>query len=242
MAGPGDALFCNECAARKHIENVRWPLGAACIRCQSQNVIRMGGHTQAGMFLCRDCRNKFSARMGTAMEHSHVPLHKWLLALLVATTSEGYLSPQKLKVRLGLGSYRTAWLMTQRIRDVLWRHRQELERRASRRDLNLFCPARLAPSSTRSERGSITFDEALKALVAYPPKSTAHAAIKRERRAFERVPVAGEDCGDAAAVRPARSGQLGVRAVADRESEVARRDAPITNSRRDDGGAVLVST
>jgi hypothetical protein len=130
--------------------------------------------------------------MGTAMEHSHVPLHKWLLALLVATTDEGYLSPQKLKVRLGLGSYRTAWLMTQRIRDVLWRHRQELERRGSRGDLNSSWPVRLRPTSTHGERGSITFDEALKALVACPPKSAAHAAIKRERRAFERAPVAGK--------------------------------------------------
>src|SRR5271166_4971054 len=135
MLDPREAFFHNEYSARQYIENVRWPDGPACIRCQSKNVIRMGGRTQPGMFLCRECRNKFSCRMGTAMEHSHVPLHKWLLALLLVTPSGGYLSPQKLKLQLGLGSYRTAWLMTQRIRDALWRHRRELERQGCRPDL-----------------------------------------------------------------------------------------------------------
>jgi transposase-like protein len=192
MPDPGEALFYDEYSARQHIENVRWPGGAACIRCQSQNVIRMGGRTQAGMLLCRDCRSKFSCRMGTAMEHSHVPLHKWLLALLVATTSQGHLSPQKLKVRLSLGSYRTAWLMTQRIRDALWRHRQELERRGCRGDLNSSSPGRLGLASTRCERGSTSFDDALNALIAYPPRPSDRADMERKRRALKQAPVAGK--------------------------------------------------
>jgi hypothetical protein len=193
MPDPGEALFYDEYSARQHIENVRWPGGASCIKCQSQNVIRMGGRTQAGMLLCRDCRNKFSSRMGTAMEHSHVPLHKWLLALLVVTTSPpGHLSPQKLKVRLGLGSYRTAWLMTQRIRDALWRHRQELERRGSRGDLNSSSPGRFGLASTRGERGSVSFDEALNALIAYPPKPPDRAGIERKRRALKLASVVGK--------------------------------------------------
>ena len=62
------------------------------------------------------------------MEHSHVPLHKWLLALFMVTKCERYLSPQKLKRELGLGFYRTAWLMAQRIRDALSQYRRELDR------------------------------------------------------------------------------------------------------------------
>ena len=61
-----------------------------------------------GMLLCRECRNKFTCRMGTSMEHSHVPLHKWLQALLNVTTGDRRLSPQRLKADLDLGSYRTA--------------------------------------------------------------------------------------------------------------------------------------
>jgi transposase-like protein len=192
MPDPREAFFEDEYSARQHIENVRWPGGAACIRCQSQNVIRMGGRTQAGMLLCRDCRSKFSSRMGTAMEHSHVPLHKWLLALLILTTSQGHLSAQKLKVQLGLGSYRTAWLLTQRIRDALWRHRQELERRNCRGDPNSSSPGRLGNGSTRCERGSVSFDEALNAIIACPPKPPDQAGVERKRRALKPASVAGK--------------------------------------------------
>jgi hypothetical protein len=113
--------------------------------------------------------------MGTAMEHSHVPLHKWLLALLVATTSRGYLSPQKLKLQLGLGSYRTAWLMTQRIRDALWRHGRESERRGSRRGLISSLP------DTPPLSPGAVFDDALNALLACPTQP-------RERARIEQIP------------------------------------------------------
>ncbi len=182
MPDPGEAVFYDEYCARQYIESVRWPDGPACIRCQSKNVIRMGGRTQAGMFLCRDCRNKFSCRMGTAMEHSHVPLHKWLLALLLVTPSRGYLSPQKLKLQLGLGSYRTAWLMTQRIRDALWRHRRELERQGSRRGPLSSLPHTLplSPGGLASPSRAC-FDDALNALLACSPKPPERARVEHKR-------------------------------------------------------------
>jgi hypothetical protein len=50
----------------------------------------MEGKTQAGMFLCNVCRNKFTVRTGTVMERSHVPLHKWLLATHLMAAQEGH--------------------------------------------------------------------------------------------------------------------------------------------------------
>lgn len=178
-----DAIFSDEASARRYVEAIRWPNGPACTRCQTRNVIRMGGRTQAGMFLCRECRNKFTCRMGTAMEHSHVPLHKWLLALSLVTSGNGYLSPQKLRLLLGLGSYRTAWLMAQRIRDALWRHRQELERQGCRRDL--IPPAQSGLASSDGESGRILFDAVLAALIACPPKLAKPAGAERKRRIRE---------------------------------------------------------
>jgi transposase-like protein len=32
------------------------------------------------MFLCDDCRHKFTVRTGTLWERSHVTLHNWLFA------------------------------------------------------------------------------------------------------------------------------------------------------------------
>jgi Transposase zinc-ribbon domain len=212
MPDPWEAFFYDEDSARQYLENVRWPDGPACIRCQSKNVIRMGGRTQAGMFLCRECRNKFSCRMGTAMEHSHVPLHKWLLALLLVTPSRGYLSPQKLKLQLGLGSYRTAWLMTQRIRDALWRHRRELERQGSRRGLISSLPHTppLSPGGLASP-SSACFDDALNALITCPPKRPERARIEQKRpfqpRAITALAVAEAQAIAVSSAAPARKPQ-----------------------------------
>ena len=80
--------FHDEDAAREHIEASRWPNGVNCPHCGSLNVMRMGGKTQAGMFLCRDCADKFTCRTGTVMERSHIPLHKWLLAMMLLSSSK----------------------------------------------------------------------------------------------------------------------------------------------------------
>lgn len=112
--------FTNEDAARAHIEASRWPNGEVnCPLCGSLNVRRMGGKTQAGMFLCNDCRDKFTCRTGTVMERSHIPLHKWLLAIHLMASSKKGISAHQLMRNLGLGSYRTAWFLCHRIREAM---------------------------------------------------------------------------------------------------------------------------
>ena len=111
--------FHDEDAARAHIEASRWPNGANCPLCGSINVMRMAGKTQAGYFLCRDCRGKFTCRTGTVMERSHIPLHKWLLAIHLMTSSKKGMSAHQLFRNLGFGSYRTAWFLAHRIREAM---------------------------------------------------------------------------------------------------------------------------
>ena len=114
------ARFHNEDAARKHIEASRWPDGVAvCPHCGSHDTMRMAGKTQAGMFLCRSCRDKFSCRTGTLMERSHIPLHKWLLAIHLLASSKKGMSAHQLMRNLGIGSYRTAWFLCHRIREAM---------------------------------------------------------------------------------------------------------------------------
>jgi transposase-like protein len=71
------------------------------------------------MFLCNDCRDKFTVRTGTVFERSHIPLHKWLLALHVMAASKKSVSALQLQRMLGLGSYRTAWFMCYRCREAM---------------------------------------------------------------------------------------------------------------------------
>jgi transposase-like protein len=114
-----DPIFHNEAKAEEHIFNQRWPDGEpTCPHCGSTKVRRMGGKTQAGMFLCNDCRDKFTVRTGTVMERSHVPLHKWLLATHLMAASKKGMSAKQIERMLGV-TYKTAWFLMHRIREAM---------------------------------------------------------------------------------------------------------------------------
>jgi transposase-like protein len=111
--------FHDEDAAREHIEASRWPNGeVVCPHCGSLNVMRMGGETQAGMFLCRDCADKFTCRTGTVMERSHIPLHKWLFAMMLMSSSKKGASAHQIHRMLGI-TYKSAWFLAHRIREAM---------------------------------------------------------------------------------------------------------------------------
>lgn len=114
-----DKIFNDEAAAEAHIIASRWADGVTCPHCGSVNVMRMAGKTQAGYFLCRDCRDKFTCRTGTVMERSHIPLHKWLLALHLMASSKKGISALQLQRNLGLGSYKSAWFLAMRCREAM---------------------------------------------------------------------------------------------------------------------------
>jgi transposase-like protein len=111
--------FHDEDAAREHIEASRWPNGqVVCPHCGSLNVMRMGGKTQAGMFLCRDCADKFTCRTGTVMERSHIPLHKWLMAMMLLSSSKKGMSAHQMHRMMGI-TYTSAWFLCHRIREAM---------------------------------------------------------------------------------------------------------------------------
>lgn|SRR5487761_54235 len=116
-----DPIFNDEEAARKHFEAVRWPDGPMCPRCGTvgNSVELKGKSTRPGVYNCRDCDNPFSATIGTIFERSHIPMHKWLLAVRLMASSKKGMSAHQLWRMLGFGSYRTAWFMGHRIRESM---------------------------------------------------------------------------------------------------------------------------
>jgi transposase-like protein len=110
--------FTKEKAAIAHLEASRWPDGVNCPHCGSVAVTRMGGETQAGYFQCNDCRDKFTARTGTVMERSHIPVHKWLLAIHLMSASKKGMSAHQLHRMLGI-TYKSAWFLAHRIREAM---------------------------------------------------------------------------------------------------------------------------
>lgn len=113
-----DPIFHDEARAVAFVEATRWPEGVTCPHCASDRVRRMGGKTQAGMFLCNACRRKFTCRTWTVMERSHVPLRKWLLAAHLLAASGKGLSAREMERTLGV-TYKTAWFLRHRIREAM---------------------------------------------------------------------------------------------------------------------------
>lgn len=111
--------FTDEDKAREVIEASRWPNGAVCPYCsKSEPVKALGGKSMGpGWYHCSECRKKFTVRTGTLYERSHIPLHKWLLATHLLTSSKKGMSAHQLFRMLGFGSYKTAWFMAHRIRE-----------------------------------------------------------------------------------------------------------------------------
>jgi transposase-like protein len=110
--------FTDETAAIAHLEQSRWADGVTCPYCGSVSVTRMAGKTQAGYFQCNDCRDKFTCRTGTVMERSHIPVHKWLLAIHLLSASKKGMSAHQLHRMLGV-TYKSAWFLAHRIREAM---------------------------------------------------------------------------------------------------------------------------
>ena len=112
-------IFTDEAAAVAHMEADRWPNGVTCPLCGvADEAKKMGGKTQAGMFLCNACRGKFTVRTGTVFERSHIPMHKWLLASHLMASSKKGISAHQLHRMLGI-TYKSAWFMAMRIREAM---------------------------------------------------------------------------------------------------------------------------
>jgi transposase-like protein len=114
-------IFNDEDSARVYFEGIRWPNGPVCPHCGVVNEATLvhGKSHRPGMYQCNACREPFTVMIGSVMESSHVPLHKWALAFRLMASSKKGVSAHQLMRNLGLGSYRTAWFMAHRVREAM---------------------------------------------------------------------------------------------------------------------------
>ncbi len=104
--------FADEDKCRAYLEELRWPDGVRCPRCESHKVSRIRERNQ---FDCDSCRYQFSVTAGTLFHDSHLPLRKWFLAVYLLAESKKGMSARQLGRTLGT-SYKTAWYLAHRIR------------------------------------------------------------------------------------------------------------------------------
>jgi transposase-like protein len=114
--------FHDETAAYAFLEGLLWPNGPTCPHCGNANADKIGvlkgKTTRPGLKKCYACRSQFTVKVGTVYEASHIPLHKWLQATFLLTSSKKGFSSHQLHRLLGV-TYKSAWFMTHRIREAM---------------------------------------------------------------------------------------------------------------------------
>ena len=114
--------FSDEAACREYLLRLRWPEGFVCCRCGS----RKGWTTnRRSKILCSRCRYDISVTAGTVFENTHQPLTTWFRAMWWVTNQKTGVSALSLKRLVGLGSYRTAWMMLHKLRTAMVRPGRE---------------------------------------------------------------------------------------------------------------------
>jgi transposase-like protein len=91
----------------------RWPDGFRCPRCGGEEATRLATRRQ---YQCKSCRHQVSITAGTAMHKTKLPLLVWFWAIFLVARHKKSISALQLQSDLGLGSYKTAWLLLHKIR------------------------------------------------------------------------------------------------------------------------------
>jgi transposase-like protein len=117
-----DPIFTDADKARQHLEATRWPHGPVCPHCGlvGEATALNGKAHRPGVYQCnaKECREQFTATVGTVFERSKVPLNKWLLASYLMASSKKGISAHQIGRTLGV-TYKTAWFMAHRLREAM---------------------------------------------------------------------------------------------------------------------------
>lgn len=112
-----EARFPDDRACARWLLTRRWPDGFRCPACGHDHGWELGRGTL--LIECARCHRQTSVTAGTALHRSHLPLKVWFLAAWLVATHRNGISARQLRLQLGLGSYKTAWLLLQKLRRAM---------------------------------------------------------------------------------------------------------------------------
>lgn len=113
-----EAGFGTEERCRAYLARLRWPEGFRCPRCRH---VSAWHQTARPELVCAACHAFVSVTAGTIFHRSHVPLRVWFKAIWWVSGQKTGVSAMGLQQGLELGSYRTAWLLLQKLRRAMVR-------------------------------------------------------------------------------------------------------------------------
>jgi hypothetical protein len=110
-----ESRFSTEADCRKYLASIRWPDGFVCPSCGG----REWWETVRGLMVCKGCERQTSVTAGTIFHGTRVALPTWFRAIWWVMSQKNGASALGLKRVLGLGSYRTAWMMMHKLRRAM---------------------------------------------------------------------------------------------------------------------------
>jgi hypothetical protein len=115
--GEFETRFPDDLACAGWLLAKRWPDGFRCPACGHDHGWELG----RGVVLieCTRCHKQTSVTAGTVLHRSHLPLKTWFLAAWLVATHKNGISARQLWLQLGLGSYKTAWLLLAKLRRAM---------------------------------------------------------------------------------------------------------------------------
>ena len=105
--------FPDEQSAIDYLAGIFWKDGVFCPHCKSKNVKER--KNRKNYHHCNACGKDFTIRTGTIFARSHIPLHKWLMAIYLLVTERKGVSSVQLSVQLWI-KQQSAWFLAMRIR------------------------------------------------------------------------------------------------------------------------------
>ena len=109
--------FPTDEACGEYLVAVRWPQGFRCPTCGHDRGWRL--ERRLPTFECAGCDRQISVTAGTVMHRSHLPLTTWFWAAYLMATHSNGISALQLQGQLGIGSYKTAWLLARKLRRAM---------------------------------------------------------------------------------------------------------------------------
>jgi hypothetical protein len=112
-----NAKFPDNAACARCLFSVRWPEGFVCPACKSRKAWEL--KTKLYTYECACCAKQTSVTAGTVMHRSKLPLLVWFQAVHIMTSHSNGISAEQAQAQLGLGSYKTAWLLLMKLRRAM---------------------------------------------------------------------------------------------------------------------------
>lgn len=112
--------FNDEATAYAYVEARLWANGRVCPHCGivDKSGALKGKTDRIGLYKCYACRKKFSVKVGTIFEDSHILMRDWLTAIHLLSSSKKGFSANQLSRTLGI-TLKSAWFLGHRIREAM---------------------------------------------------------------------------------------------------------------------------